>query len=127
MKKEIKITIPLNPVTKKNSNRIVQHGSKLRIIPSKSYINYERNAAPYLIKHRYLINEPVNIEAVYYRATRHRVDLCNLHEALCDVLVKYGVVVDDNSGIIASMDGSRVKYDKDNPRTEITITFLKDK
>lgn len=53
--------------------------------------------------------------------TRRRVDLCNLHEALCDVLVKFGVVQDDNCKIIASMDGSRVLYDKENPRTEVYI------
>ena len=29
---------------------------------------------------------------------------------------------DDNSKIIAAMDGSRVEYDKLNTRTEITIT-----
>lgn len=53
--------------------------------------------------------------------TRRRVDLCNLHEALCDVLVTFGVVQDDNCKIIASMDGSRVLYDKENPRTEVYI------
>ena len=67
------------------------------------------------------INEPVNVKAVYYMPTRRKVDLCNLHEALCDVLVHYGIVADDNSNIIATMDGSCVKYDKNHPRTEVTI------
>lgn len=121
---EIKITIPLNPVTKKNSQRIIKAGNSFRIIPSKAYVKYEKECLPFLLKHRYGINTPVNVKAIYYRETRHRVDLCNLHEALCDVLVKYGVVADDNVGIIKTMDGSVVKYDKDNPRTEITITKL---
>lgn len=30
--------------------------------------------------------------------------------------------LDDNSQIIVSHDGSRVLYDKDNPRTEVTIS-----
>ena len=67
------------------------------------------------------IDYPVNVKALYYMPTRRRVDLCNLHEALCDVLVKFGVVQDDNCKIIASMDGSRVLYDKENPRTEVYI------
>ena len=67
------------------------------------------------------INYPVNVKALYYMATRRKVDLCNLHEALCDVLTAYHVVEDDNCRIIASMDGSRVLYDKDNPRTEVYI------
>lgn len=33
-----------------------------------------------------------------------------------------GVVIDDNSKIIATMDGSRVEYDKENPRTEVIIS-----
>ena len=56
--------------------------------------------------------------------TRHAVDLTNLLEAVDDVLVKYGVLEDDNSRIIVSHDGSRVLYDKQRPRTEVTIRFL---
>ena len=40
------------------------------------------------------------------------------------MLVKYGVIEDDNSRIIVSMDGSRVRYDKENPRTEVTIEMV---
>lgn len=53
--------------------------------------------------------------------TRRRVDKSNLEAAAHDVLVKYGVLADDNRDIIASTDGSRVYYDKENPRAEITI------
>ena len=53
--------------------------------------------------------------------TKHRVDLVNLLEATCDILVKVNVLEDDNSNIIISHDGSRVLYDKDNPRVEIEI------
>lgn len=56
--------------------------------------------------------------------TKRRVDLTNLLEAIDDVLVKYEVLKDDNSEIITSHDGSRVLYDKDNPRTEVVIKFL---
>jgi Holliday junction resolvase RusA-like endonuclease len=53
--------------------------------------------------------------------TRRKVDLVNLLEATHDILVKYEVLADDNSGIIYSVDGSRVMYDKENPRTEVEI------
>jgi hypothetical protein len=36
--------------------------------------------------------------------------------------VKYGVIEDDNSNVVVSVDGSRVLYDKENPRTEVEIT-----
>ena len=50
----------------------------------------------------------------------------NLHSALHDVLVEVGVLEDDNSQIVVSTDGSRVLYDKHNPRTEVEIERRKD-
>jgi Holliday junction resolvase RusA-like endonuclease len=39
-----------------------------------------------------------------------------------DILVKADVLKDDNCRIVAAHDGSRVAYDKDQPRVEIVIT-----
>lgn len=92
------------------------------IIPSAKYKAYERDAGWWVQGKGSQIDYPVNVRAVYYMPTRRRVDLVNLHEALHDVLVHYGVLADDHSGIIAATDGSRVRYDKDRPRTEVWIT-----
>lgn len=113
-------TIPVNPVTKKNSSQIIQVNGKPMLIPSKKYTQYEKDCGMFLKPLG--IDYPVNVKAIYYRRTKHRVDLCNLHEALHDTLVKYGVLADDNCNIIVSTDGSRVYYDKENPRTEVEIT-----
>lgn len=113
------ITIQVAPITKKNHQQIIKVGGRMMVIPSKQYKQYEADCMPYLKPEG--ISYPVNVKALYFMPTRRRVDLVNLHEALCDVLVKYGVIEDDNSKIIASMDGSRVLYDKENPRTEIYI------
>ena len=67
------------------------------------------------------IEEKVNVKAVFYMPTRRRVDLTNLLQALLDVLVKYGVIADDNCKVVFSVDGSYVDYDKENPRTEVEI------
>lgn len=72
------------------------------------------------------INQPVNLKCVYYMQTRRRVDLLNLLEATCDILVDAGVLEDDNCKIVVSHDGSRVLYDKSNPRVEIEITVSSD-
>lgn len=114
-------TIQLPPRTKKNSQQLIMIGGRPRIVPSKLYKQYEKDCGVFM-PHIETIDKPVNVQAVYYMPSRRRVDLCNLHEALCDVLVHYGVVADDNSKIIATMDGSRVEYDKDNPRTEVIIS-----
>jgi Holliday junction resolvase RusA-like endonuclease len=95
---------------------------KPRLLPSKAYTQYEKDAGYFLAHKREYINIPVNVKCVYYMPTRRRVDLTNLLSATDDVLVHYGVLADDNRDIIAGHDGSAVLLDKDNPRTEITIT-----
>jgi len=54
--------------------------------------------------------------------TRGKVDLTNLMESTHDILVKAKILKDDDSKIIVSVDGSRVLYDKKNPRVEIEIS-----
>lgn len=121
----IEITVPLAPITKKNSMRIVRDRKtgKRRIMPSQQYMDYEAEAVWYCIGAgvRCPIEEPVEVKCLFYMPTRRRVDLTNLLESIDDVLVKSGVLKDDHSGIIVSHDGSRVLYDKDNPRTEVYI------
>lgn len=117
-------TIPVEPITKKNHQRIVnipigKGKTRPAILPSKQYSEYEKKCQEYIPD--WGITYTVNIAATFYMRTRRRVDLVNLEEALCDVLVKYGCLEDDNSNIIVSMDGSRVEYDKINPRTEVVI------
>ena len=113
------IEIPLNPITKKNSQQIIYRNGKPCIIPSKRYKQYENNALVFL---RPLgIDYPVNIRCLFYMETHRRVDLTNLLEAIDDVMVKAGTLKDDNCNIVAGHDGSRVLYDKERPRTEIYI------
>ena len=116
------ITIPGRPITKKNHSQIVRRGNRSFLIPSKQYLEYEELCGLYIKGNdRIGINTKINLKCLYYMPTRHRVDLCNLLAATCDILVKYGVIEDDNSSIVVSHDGSRVFYDKDNPRVEIYI------
>lgn len=120
----VKFTIPIQPITKKNSQRIAKRGRRNIILPSEAYEQYEKDCGYFIKPPKSPIAEPINVKATYYMGTRRKVDLANLHNALHDVLVKYRVVEDDNSRIIVSTDGSRVDYDKENPRTEVEITYL---
>ena len=119
----IKFTIPIAPISKKNSQRILINSrtGKPFIMPSAAYKDYEREAALFIPRGA-CINTPVNVKCVFYMPTRRKCDLTNLLEAVDDILVKYGVLADDNYTIIESHDGSRVYYDKDSPRTEVVIT-----
>ena len=123
---EIKLVIKLPPVTKKNSMQMIRNSKtqKPMLVPSKQYRRYESDSGWFLKP--LAISSPVNIRALYYMATRRKVDITNLESALLDVLVKHGVITDDNCRIVVSTDGSRVLYDKDNPRTEIYIPESKE-
>ena len=125
MEKIYRFIIPIPPVTKKNSSNIFINKAtgKRFITPSDRYKQYEKDFM-LLCPPIPTINYPVNVKALYYMPTKRKVDLINLHSALHDCLVHKGVLLDDNCAIIVSTDGSRVYYDKLNPRTEIIITPL---
>lgn len=125
-----KITLFGRPITKKNSQRIISCGKFKKIAPSKQFEKYQDECLWQLnsIKNKRkkgAINSPINLKAVYYMNTKHRVDLVNLLEGTCDILVEGGILEDDNCKIVVSHDGSRVLYDKENPRAEITIESIK--
>ena len=124
---EIQYTIKLPPISKKNSQQILTNKATGRpfIMPSRKYKDYEKAAAAFLLPRPAApIDRPVNVKCLFYMPTRRIVDLTNLLEAADDVLVYAGILADDNSRIVVGHDGSRVLYDKDNPRTEIIITKI---
>lgn len=124
---EIKYIVKLPPVSKKNSQQILTNRKTGRpfIMPSSKYRQYEREAA-WFLKPRppRPIECEVSVKCLFYMPTMRRIDLNNLLEAATDLLVSAGVLKDDHYGIVVSHDGSRVLYDKENPRTEITITRM---
>ena len=121
----IKITLQGRPITKKNSSRVVKCGNFTKILPSKQFTQYEKDCLRQITGDKRLkIKEPCNLKCVYFMPTKHRVDLVNLLEATCDILVNAEVLEDDNSDIVKSHDGSEVLYDKNNPRVEIEIELL---
>lgn len=121
----MQFTIAGAPRTKKNGSRIVIQGCARRIIPSAAYLDYAESSLWQLRRAnrpKEPIATPVNVRCIYFMPTARRVDLVNLLEATCDILVDAGILADDNSDIVASHDGSRVLIDRVRPRVEITIT-----
>lgn len=119
-----KFTVPLPPITKKNSQRIVSIKGKPCIIPSMQYKEYEGAALWFVPKRGTPIDFPVNIKCIFFMPNNRSCDLTNHLESIDDVMVKAGLLKDDNYKILASHDGSRVAVDKSNPRTEVEITQL---
>ena len=101
---------------------IAKHNGRTFVVQNKLYKKYEKECLNVIEPPEKPIDEPVNVQMRFFMPTRRRVDLVNLQQACLDILVRAGVLEDDNFNIVYSMDGSRVFYDKENSRTEITIT-----
>lgn len=115
------------PIPKKNSQEIHinRNTGKRFVSQNERYKNYEQSCLWQLKTQKEQIPEPpLNVCCIYYRADNRRCDLVNLLEATDDILVRAGLIEDDNYKIIAGHDGSRVFYDKSNPRVEITISRI---
>ena len=123
--------IPLDPKTKKNSHRIAGCGPRCPVCGKyqKQFIRNGRTTTDFAFRAAQFIHprpqlpisQPIRLVYRIYTGTRRRVDDLNLYEALDDILVSERVLEDDNRSIIRSRDGSRVLYDKENPRAEIYI------
>lgn len=131
-KELLKLCIYGDPRTKKNcSNIYINKATGKRFVtPSTRYKAYESEFKEQVKEANAIpespINTPVEVKVIFYMKTRRKVDITNLLEATDDCLTASGVLLDDNVHIIVSHDGSRVLYDKENPRAEITISQLID-
>lgn len=106
------IKIPLMTRPKKNSQQIIYKNGRAIIIQSKQYLAFERDCGYFLKKYEEHIDYPINLKCTFYVKDRIKRDLVNLLNAIQDVLVKYGVIEDDNYNIVAGVDGSRIIYEK---------------
>ena len=136
MREVVRYTIKICPVSKKNHQQLVGIGrqcpvckKKERMLPiqSKQYLQYEKDCA-WFLKPKPIkpIDFPVNVCCTFYMKTKRRVDGLNLLAAIDDILVKYGILNDDNRDTVCSHDGSRVYYSKENPHVEVVITTVDD-
>ena len=117
------IKIPLMCRSKKNSQNIIVNPRtyKPMIIQSKLYKQFEQECGYYLLKYKKNISTPVNLKCTFYVKDRRKRDIVNLLNAIQDILVKYGVIADDNYNIVKSVDGSRIIYEKGREETIIEI------
>lgn len=120
---EYTFLIPLAPATKKNSGRIAKNREgRPFLLPSAQYERF-MEAAGYFLRPKppEPIGTPVICRYTFFMPTHRRVDELNLSGAMDDILVHYGILKDDNRNVVAGHDGTRVYYDKQNPRVEILI------
>lgn len=123
----MKLTLLGVPRTKKNHTVRTKTGKQIQ---SKAYRQYEKDCLWQIpAKCKKSLSGRYNLKALFfmdkdYYNNKAVVDLTNLLQATCDILVKGRVIEDDNCRIIAGYDGSRVLHDKLNPRVEIELEEL---
>lgn len=123
--------VKLDPKAKKNSHRIAGCGKRCPVCGkyAKQFVRNADKTTEYGFKAAHFLHPkppkpiegPVHLVYRLYTQTWHRKDDLNLYEALDDILVTNGILRDDDRKTIRNRDGSRVFYDKDNPRAEIYI------
>lgn len=123
--------LPYECRTKKNSLVIAGTGQRCPVCgkPRKQWVRQSASYNEFAEKAMYMlvgrckepIDYPCTVSTIFYMKTKRRVDLLNLEAAIHDILVDASILKDDNSNIVVSTDGSRVRYDAENPRVEITI------
>lgn len=93
--------------SKKNSKRIVGRGKRMFIISSKNYLEWEREKVGDILEQLDEINAittPIRLAISFSSATKRKWDLSNKVESIQDLLVKVGVLEDDNWSIVQELD-----------------------
>ena len=122
--RELRLTVPGRPRTKKNSGRIVPRGRRHIILPSEAWQTWCDAVVPQLraaLQRAGVrpIEHPVNCAALFYRDA-DRGDAVGFYQGLADLLQHAGAVKDDKW--IVSWDSSRLLKDAANPRVELVLT-----
>ena len=113
---ELHIVVPGNPVPKSRP-RFTRSG---RTYSVKSQVVHEDTIGWSLravLGHR-RFEGPVHIHCLFVRKNRHAVDLDNLLKLVFDAA--NGVAWEDDRQVVKAIAG--IEVDRDNPRTEITIS-----
>ena len=118
---KITLIIPGSIRSKKNSKRVFSCGRFTRVLPSKAYEEWEKQAHAHAWYHKpkIIASGEIHVEAHFFYAGP-RPDLSGCLESVGDCLEG---IVWANDRQIVSWDGSRLHHDKDNPRTEITVRW----
>jgi hypothetical protein len=124
-------TIPTQPATKKNSNRIVKIKGFVKIIPSERFVKYQRFCGPFLTplrKDKKLppINCGISIAVKVFCKDWRLPDITNIYQSLGDIFQHYDLISNDKW--IHWTDNFKGEpqhwfggVDKINPRVEIEI------
>ena len=123
----MEFTLNVKPRTKKNSSSFVTlKTGRTILLPSKYYREFEKEVVSQMegmFGNLEPIDKPINLCCIFYKDKNYKSDLVGYLQAIQDAFVKAKFLLDDNSNIVSSTDGSRIELDRNNPRIEVKITW----
>lgn len=126
------IFIPINTPSSKNSKQFIYRGGRGFLVNSKLTTKYMRDT-DLIYKSKKLefekmlkgLDKPYLIGFHFVRKTKQRWDFSNLCQAPQDMLVKHGLLEDDNASVMLpvpfKIDGKWYSVDKKNPGVYIKV------
>ncbi len=114
-------TIWGNIPSKKNSRLLFWRNGRQYNIPSPAYTKWE-NTAVFYIRHIKPVDKVNSVTLTFYAESKRRKDLTNCAEGVMDLLVKAGILQDDNWFVVPKIVLVFGGVDRQEPKVEIQIT-----
>jgi Holliday junction resolvase RusA-like endonuclease len=102
----------------KNRKQLFIRGGKPAMVSNKLHRDWEIDALWQLKGKAVVTDYPATLTCIFYNGDKRKRDNSNMLDSVQDVLVKAGILEDDNCWLL-DVGGLHSEYDKDNPRVEI--------
>lgn len=114
--------------SKKNNQAIFKKGRKRFISASNEYQIWEKSTIFEMRARKLIPSQPYEkVAKIVYRffpENKRRFDHTNKIESINDMLVKAGVLEDDEWKVIRKFTSETIEIDKENPRVEVLIKVI---
>lgn len=107
--------------SKKNSKRVFCRGKFPVVLPSEAHEKWEKETLPQLPVIEQPLETTTNITISFYPNTKRKFDLTNYAESVMDLLVKGGIIKDDNYSVVPELT-LRYGYVEEGGRCVVEIT-----
>ena len=115
--------------SKKNSRKSVRlRGGKNKgmtiFVPNARYNAWHSSCAHQMRAANvpFLKLEKVHIHVIFFQPDVRKRDLSNQFESVADLLVDYGLLIDDNCFVVTKQSSELGGVDREDPRAEVIIT-----
>lgn len=120
----MQLILPGRVPSKKNSKQIICKGSRPVLLSSERYQAWEEEQLWRLKTVKERFTGRVSVHCTFYPPDKVKGDCSNKFESVADLLVKAGIIEDDDWFHLVKQSSEFGGVDKDNPRVEVHIDEL---